>query len=371
MNFRNITTQAARILVGFLFIISGLIKLNDPLGFSYKLEEYFSANVLNMEFLIPYALIFACFVVIFEVVLGVMLLIGFKTKFTVWSLLAMIVFFTFLTFYSWYFDKVKDCGCFGDALKLTPFESFIKDLVLTVFILILFFNQKFIKPLYGKTALNLTVFASYSLCLFMAFYVLQHLPLKDFRAYKVGNNIQKGMEIPEGAPKSEYEMVFIYKVNGVETEIPYADVMANKVPEGAEFIDRKDKVIKEGYIPPIHDFSIEKDGSNYVENILEEQKVILLISYDLNKSKEKGMKKLEELNKKAAAKNYLVIGLTASDLSISEAFKKEFGLTFDYYFCDPTTLKTIVRANPGIVVLEKGTIVQKVHFNDIDKVVLK
>ena len=211
MNIRNIITQIARVLVGVLFIISGVIKLNDPIGFSYKLEEYFNANVLDIEFLIPFALVIACFVVIFEVVLGVMLLIGFKTKFTIWSLLAMIVFFTFLTFYSAYYNKVTDCGCFGDALKLLPWESFKKDAVLLFLILILFFNQKYINPLLDKTPINLTVFAAYSLCLFMAFYVLQHLPLVDFRAYKVGTNIQKGMEIPEGAEKSEYEMIFIYK----------------------------------------------------------------------------------------------------------------------------------------------------------------
>lgn len=371
MNFRNIITQIARIFVGVLFIISGVIKLNDPLGFSYKLEEYFSANVLDMEFLVPYALMIACFVVIFEVVLGVMLLIGFKPKFTAWSLLIMIVFFTFLTFYSAYFDKVKDCGCFGDALKLTPWESFTKDLVLLLLILVLFFNQKFIKPLLGKTAINLTVFATYSLCLFMAYYVLQHLPIKDFRAYKVGTNIRQGMETPEGAQKSEYEMVFIYKVNGVDTEIPYADVMANKIPEGAEFVDRHDKLIKQGYVPPIHDFTIEKDGSDYIDSVLDEPKAILLITYDLNKSKEKGMEKLEALNKKASEKGYLVIGMTASDAETIAVNKKKFGLTFDYYFCDPTTLKTIERANPSVVVLEKGTIVQKVHFNDIDDVVLK
>ena len=174
---KNSITQIARILVGVLFIISGLIKLNDPMGFSFKLEEYFNANVLNVEFLIPAALLIACLVVIFEVVLGVMLLIGFKTKFTVWSLLAMILFFTFLTFYSAYFNKVTDCGCFGDALKLTPWESFTKDIILLGLILILFFNQKYILPLFDKTAINLTVFATYTLCFFMAYYVLQHLPL--------------------------------------------------------------------------------------------------------------------------------------------------------------------------------------------------
>ena len=368
---RNIITQISRIIVGVLFIISGLIKLNDPIGFSYKLEEYFNANVLNVEFLIPYALIIACFVVIFEVVLGVMLLIGFKPKFTMWSLLAMIVFFTFLTFYSAYFNKVTDCGCFGDALKLTPWESFTKDIILLFFILILFFNQKYINALFSKTILNLVVFATYSLCLLMAYYVLQHLPIKDFRAYKVGTNIQKGMEIPEGAPKSEYEMVFIYKVNGVDTEISYDDVMANKIPEGAEFVDRQDKLIKQGYIPPIHDFSMEKDDSDFTEEILNEPKVVLLISYDLKKSKDKGMEKLEAFNKKASDKGYMVIGMTSSGEDVIAEYKKKFGLTFDYYFCDATTLKTIERANPSIVVLEKGTIVDKKHFNDIDKVVLK
>lgn len=128
----------SRIFVGVLFIISGLIKLNDPVGFSFKLEEYFSQGVLDLPFLMPLALAISIFVVILEVVLGVFLLLGFKPKFTVWSLLLMIVFFTFLTFYSAYFNKVTDCGCFGDAIKLTPWESFTKDVILLVFILILF-----------------------------------------------------------------------------------------------------------------------------------------------------------------------------------------------------------------------------------------
>ena len=140
----------SRIFVGLLFIISGLIKLNDPLGFSYKLQEYFGSDVLNIPFLEPYALGISVMVVVFEVVLGVFLLIGYKPKFTVYSLLAMIVFFTFLTFYSAYFDKVKDCGCFGDALKLTPWESFTKDLVLLVLIVILVAGLKYIKPVFSS-----------------------------------------------------------------------------------------------------------------------------------------------------------------------------------------------------------------------------
>ena len=128
----------SRIFVGALFIFSGLIKLNDPIGFSFKLEEYFGVTVLDLPLFEPYALVIAIFVVVFEVLLGVFLLIGYKPKFTVWSLLGMIIFFTFLTFYSAYYNKVTDCGCFGDAIKLTPWESFTKDIILLVFIIILF-----------------------------------------------------------------------------------------------------------------------------------------------------------------------------------------------------------------------------------------
>src|SRR5210317_1542551 len=137
-----------RLVVGIAFILSGLIKLNDPLGFSYKLEEYFSAEVLNLPFLIPYALAFALFVVVYEIVLGVFLLIGFKPKLTIWSLIAMILFFSFLTFYSAFFDKVKDCGCFGDAIKLSPWGSFIKDLIFLALLLPIYFGLKYVKPLF-------------------------------------------------------------------------------------------------------------------------------------------------------------------------------------------------------------------------------
>ena len=142
----------SRIFVGILFIISGLIKLNDPVGFSFKLEEYFSPGVLDLPSLAPYALAISLFVVIVEVLLGVFLLIGFKVRFTVWSLLLMIVFFTFLTFYSAYFNKVTDCGCFGDAVKLTPWESFSKDVVLLILIVVLFLGSKHIKPIFGNLA---------------------------------------------------------------------------------------------------------------------------------------------------------------------------------------------------------------------------
>jgi uncharacterized membrane protein YphA (DoxX/SURF4 family) len=360
---KNSITQFSRIFVGLLFIISGLIKLNDPIGFSYKLAEYFSEPVFNMPFFVPFALTLALFLVIVEVVLGIMLLIGYKSKFTIWSLLLMIVFFTFLTFYSAYFDVVKDCGCFGDALKLTPWQSFTKDVVLLFFILILFLNQKLVQPLFQKNIQNIITYASVILCLFMGVWVLNHLPLIDFRPFKVGNNIEAGMAIPEDAPKSVVEMVFIYNVNGVNQEFTEADLM--NIPEGATFVDRKDKVITEGYVPPIHDFTMMKDDIDHKADLLQEPKLIMAVSYDLTIADEAGMAKLKALSNEAKAKGYKMIGMTNSTRDQIAKIKAKFNLDFEYYTCDAIALKTIERANPSIVVLEKGTIKQKVHHNDI------
>jgi uncharacterized membrane protein YphA (DoxX/SURF4 family) len=361
---RNILTQISRVLVGLLFIISGLIKLNDPVGFSYKLAEYFSESVLNMPFLVPLALPLAVFIVIFEAVLGFMLLVGYKPKFTVWSLLVMIVFFTFLTFYSAYFNKVTDCGCFGDALKLTPWESFTKDVVLLFFIIILFVNQRLIRPLMPKKATNIAVYLSMALCAFMGYYVLNHLPIIDFRAYKVGTNIPKAMEIPEGAPKAVVEMKFIYNVNGVNKEYSVEEV--GNVPADAKFVDRIDKVISEGYVPPVHDFTMEKDGEDHTATLMAEPKLMAFIMYQLDKTDADGLEKLDALARKAQAKGYKVIAMTSSGDDLIVPTKQKYRLGFDFYFTDATTLKTIERANPSVVIFNNGTIVEKVHHNDID-----
>ena len=250
----KIAVVISRIFVGVLFIISGLIKLNDPLGFSYKLQEYFSPDVLNIPFLEPYALMISVLVVVFEVVLGVFLLIGYKSKFTIWSLLLMIVFFSFLTFYSAYFDKVKDCGCFGDALKLTPWGSFTKDIVLLFFILILFFGMKHIKPIFNKLNTTILALLSFILSFWFGYHVLMHLPVIDFRAYKIGANIIDGMKVPDDAPKPVVEYYWKFNINGEEkmitTDGTYPSV------EG-DFISVDTKVIEEGYQPPVVDFSIE------------------------------------------------------------------------------------------------------------------
>jgi uncharacterized membrane protein YphA (DoxX/SURF4 family) len=341
-----------------------LIKLNDPLGFSYKLDEYFSDSVFNMPVFVPFTLAIALFLVILEVVLGVMLLIGYKTKWTIWSLLLLVVLFSFLTFYSAYFDVVKDCGCFGDALHLNPWQSFSKDLILLFFILILFYNQKYIKPIFTNKIQTVLVLLSIVLSSFMGYWVLNHLPLKDFRPYKEGANIRKSMEIPDNAPKSVVEMIFIYKVNGVDKEFTEKDLM--NLPEGAEFVDRKDKVIVQGYLPPIHDFKLELDGEDKTDMVLSKEKALLIVAYDLEKANVAGLQKINELYLKANAKGYYVALLTGSSTDVIADSKKKYNFAFDCLFCDATALKTIERANPSFVILNYGTVIQKKHHNDVN-----
>ncbi|BAO74649.1 BT_3928 family protein [Winogradskyella sp. PG-2] len=364
----------SRVLVGVLFIFSGFIKLNDPLGFSYKLQEYFGEDVLNLEFLIPYALGISVIVVVFEVVLGVFLLIGYKPKFTIWSLLVMIVFFTFLTFYSAYFDKVKDCGCFGDAFKdligrtMTPWESFKKDIVLLVLIVILFFGLKHIKPIFTKLPTTVIALLSFVVSLWFGYHVLMHLPSVDFRAFKIGANIQKGMEIPEDAQKPVLEYTWTFNVNGEEQDF----VTNGSYPsvEG-DYVGVETKVIDEGYVPPIQDFSIESDDEDLTSYFLEEDNLVLIAMYNIAKGETDGKAKLKAFTDEAIKKGYKVIGLTSSGIEDIQQLKSDYDLSFDFYLCDEKVIKTIVRSNPGIVILSKGTVLNKAHWNDIEDIELK
>ena len=353
----------SRFFVGVLFIISGLIKLNDPLGFSYKLQEYFSAEVLNLPFLEHYALMIAVLLVVFETVLGVFLLIGYKPKFTAWSLLLMIVFFTFLIFYSAYFDKVRDCGCFGDALKLTPWESFSKDVVLLFLILIVFFGVKYVKPLFSNLTVTILALLSFLFSFWLAYHVLMHLPVVDFRPYHVGANILEGMRIPEDAKKPVVEYDWKFNVDGKEKVITtngaYPSVKG-------DFVSVDSKVIEEGYQPPIYDFSIETDDDDLTQQFLSKENLIIIISYNLDNIETSGAEKLKVFSDKALKRGYTVIGLTASGDEAKQKIKDKYHLDFNWYLCDEKALKTVVRSNPGILKLNKGIIVQKVHWNDID-----
>jgi len=304
-----------------MFIFSGFVKLVDPIGSQYKFEEYFSEGVLNLEFLIPYALPFSILLIIVEIMLGVSLLLGYKSKITTWSLLGITTIFLFLTWYSAYYNKVTDCGCFGDAIKLTPWETFWKNVLLIGLILLLLIGVKNIKALFSKrinTSLIILSFVSFS---YITIHVLNHLPIIDFRAYAVGKNITEGMEFPE-----------------------------------------------DGSIPPVHDFMLEDTQNDLAPEILAMDKVLLVIVYNASKSDDKGFIDIKYIADKAISKGYNVFGVSASFEDDLILIQNNYDLPFDFLFCDETTLKTMIRANPGVMTLSKGTVTGKWNWNDIDDI---
>ncbi len=364
----KILVQIARVFVAITFIFSGFVKLVDPLGSQYKFEEYFGADVLNLEFLIPYALPFSIILIIAEILLGVMLLIGFKPKLTVWSLCILTLVFLFLTWYSAYYNKVTDCGCFGDAITLTPWETFYKNILLIILIVLLVLKVDLIKPIFSAKLTKVITFASLFIFLFITYYVLSHLPILDFRAYAIGKNIPEGMIMPEGAKKDVYKDIWVYNINGEDQEFSTEEKPWEI--EGATFVDRKTTLIEKGYEPPIHDFTMEKDGEDLTEQLMQKEKLMLVVMYNLAKSDVKGLKKVKEITTEAMQQGYDVYGFTASTKEDFDQIKKEYDYDFDQLFCDETAIKTVIRANPGIVTLSKGTITGKWNANDADKVKL-
>lgn len=359
-------TLISRFVVGILFIISGLIKANDALGFSYKLEEYFSAGVLNMEFLIPYAFLLAAGICIAEIVLGIMVLVGARPKFTSWSLLGMIVFFTFLTFYSAYFNKVTDCGCFGDAVKLTPWESFGKDVILLFFIGVVFLRRNVIKPILSLKMENILLGAVTFLCFAFVHHTYTHLPMKDFRPYALGKNISEGMKTCDelGLPCPEKIDYFLVKNKETGEE---KEVLSTEWDwQTDDFVSNTGKSLEiEGYEAPVHDFSISIDGVDYTESILNTDYAFLVVAYNLDKTNKDAWSKVNELAVGAEKSTLPFITMSASSDQKIEEFRHEVQAAYPFYFTDETTLKTIVRSNPGVLLLNKGTIIGKWHHNDL------
>jgi len=367
-NVKNILLQIIRILVGVTFVFSGFVKMVDPLGSSYKFEEYFGADVLHLEFLIPYALVFSILLILFETLLGFFLLLGYKTKFTVWSLLGMISFFTFLTWYAAYFNKVTDCGCFGDAIILTPWVTFWKDVVLLVLILLLVRFQSYIKGIFPKRVLNWLALIALVSSLLLSFYVVEYLPIIDFRPFAIGKNIPDGMVMPPNAKKAIYKDTWTYSVNGVTKQYTTKEAPWNL--KGAIFVSRKTVKIQDGYVPPIHDFTMEKDGKDVTNELMKKDKLMLIVSYNLSKANRNGFANSKKITDKAIKKGYTVYGFSSSTVKEFDIIKKKYHLNFDLLFCDETTLKTIVRANPAIVILHDGTITGKYSWRSIKNIKL-
>ena len=356
-------TLVSRVLVGLLFIISGLIKANDPLGFSYKLDEYF--EVFGMEFFKPASLAFAMGICVVEIGLGVAVLMGVYVNFTAWLLLLMIIFFTILTGYSAVTGKVTDCGCFGDAIKLTPTESFIKDLILLVFIGIVFIRRKYIEPLFSRVAGKTMTITAYVLALLFTIYTYLYLPVKDFRPYAIGKNIPEQMKIPEDAPQPVYETKLVYKNKATNEvrEMTMDEYTASSIweDENWEWQDTHNKLIKEGYTPKIANFVVVDDaGTEIHEDLINNPNYnFIVVAYDLSKTCYDVQPEINELALKAQQNGYDFVGLTTTSVQETEAFRHDVQAMYPYYFGDAIFLKTIIRSNPGLLLLKEGTVIMK------------
>lgn len=349
--------QFSRFFVGGLLIFSGLIKLNDPIGTQIKMEEYFEVFVEDFgsffHYFIPWSLEIGMIMIVLEIVLGVAILVFWRMNLTAWLLLLMMVFFTFLTFYSAYFNKVTDCGCFGDAIKFTPWQSFSKDVVLMVFVLHLFWYRRSYKPVLRTREGNSLIMATVGLSIILGIYAVQHLPFIDFRAYRVGNNIPQQMLSPE-APIIEYTFE---KNNEKISSTNYLSA-----DEGYKYISSR--VLNEDKIKPkITDYSVSSPEGEDVTQYTFQGSKLLIVIFNVKKTSPKNIGAIRELTKQLEGKVDCFV-LTSSGSEEMENFRHENQLAVPYYYADATVLKTIIRSNPGIALWKDGTVLGNWHHND-------
>jgi len=362
-----------RILVGLLFIFSGLIKINDPLGFSYKLEEYF--EVFHLGFLGSFALSMAIILCSLEIILGFALLIGVRAKSVAWGLLLLIIFFAFLTFYSAYFKVVQTCGCFGDAIPLTPWQSFSKDLVLLLLILVIFANRKTINPLFSKKMGDSLLIASVVVAVGIGLYTYNFMPVIDFLPYKVGANILDEMKTPPGAKPDEYEVTYNLKnkKTGETKEMTDKDYLKSNIWKDNNWSvvgTPESKMVKKGYEPPIRDLTIQDAQDNdYTKELLSSPfNNLIVVAYDLDHTDVQAIGRINALAATLIQNfNTRTILLTSNSSKDAEAFAKKNHLVTEIFYADGVPLKTMVRANPGVFLMKNGTIINKWHYHSMPK----
>ena len=363
----RILSYIARLLLAITFVFSGFVKVVDPLGTQYKMQDYLVA--MGLPDILPEWVLLGCSVALatVEFVLGVLQLFAISRRLVTKLVLAFMVVMTLLTVWIYLFDPVEDCGCFGDAIVLTNGETLLKNIVLLVCAALLAWKPLTMKRFVSLKWQWIIYYTAVVAALCVAGYSLYYLPMIDFRPYKVGNNIRELMEIPEGAEQPQYETTFILEKNGKRKEF----TLENYPDSTWTFIDSKTKLVKKGYVPPIHDFEIQdlKTGEDLTEQILnDENYTLLLISPYLEQADDSKFGEIDQIYEWATEKGVPFYCLTASrDKGISHWIDIT-GAEYSFCHTDGTTLKTIVRSNPGLVLLKDGTVMGKWSYNEFSKV---
>ena len=364
----------ARILTGLLFIFSGLVKAIDPRGLAYKMQEFFEAWAHDgylpglMNSLDEYALGFSVMMITLEVIVGVALLLGWPKKLTTWSLLALILFFTFLTSYVLFSGKIRACGCFGDCIPLTPIQTFTKDIVLLIFAVLLIIQRKFILPVAKPLISFMYLLLATVLTLLLQFYVLKHLPLTDCLPYKKGNNILKLRELPADAVQDKFDYVFVYKKNGEEK-----DFKVSSLPDSTwAFVERKQQLVEKGKnnVPLINDFSLTtEEGDDATVSILNEPGTYYLFFIkELPANRADWIIDLKRISNAAIEQKRKLYIVTAQRDAVTAYMKDNKILAEGILTADATAIKTAARTNPAIFIMKGPVVQEKFSWADLDNV---
>jgi len=355
----RLMTQSARGLAGLIFVFSGFVKGIDPMGTAFKFGDYFTA--FGIGFLDNLALPFAIILCLVEFITGMMLLSGSMIKLSSWMAALFMAFFTPLTLILAIFNPVSDCGCFGDAIHLTNWQTFMKNVVITLLVVFVFIRRDDRRgTLSVKAALNFILVFIFLFLLFIR-YNLSYLPVIDFRPYKVGTNLTEAMTVPPDARPDKYDIRFIYEKDGIQKEFTLNDYPADDTTW--KFIDQKSVLISKGYVPPIHGFTLmTAQGVDMTDHVTGQNgDVLLMVARRLEKSDRKGLAMGYDLGiemRKRDMKFYIVTATTPQEAG---------GLVtgFDALFADEITLKTVIRSNPGFVLLHNGTITAKWSYHNL------
>ena len=365
----RLVKNLCRIIVGIVFIYSGFVKGIDPLGSDYKFTDYF--NAFGMGWMNATTLFFSFALSLAEFLIGTALLFNLWVSRMAWGSLLFMAFFTPLTLVLALTNPVSDCGCFGDAMILTNWQTFWKNIILLLLAIMIFVYRKEYKsslPLMGQFSF-LTLAGAGMLCL--SIYCYRHLPVLDFRPYAVGKNIMEGMRLPEGAKPDQYEVTLKYKNKQTgeirsftEENYPWQDTL------NWEYESSSERLVKKGYITPIHDLVIEHPTlGNITEEILEDDNhTILAVAYNLNQSDTQYQPAINRLAEYAREKGIRFYGLTSSTERDIEAYKKRNHVPYEFCTADEIQLKTMIRSNPGVIILREGTILDKWAGKDVPDV---
>ena len=358
--------NASRIVVGLLFIFSGLVKANDPHGLSYKMQEFF--ELWGMSQFDSLTLMFSLLMNAFEIIAGFALLLGWRIKLFSWLLLLLILFFTFLTGYTYVTGKPTNCGCFGDCIPITSKTSFLKDVVLTVLIGFIFWQRNKIRPLFSKKLSAILMIFVSVISFGIQWYALTYLPLVDCLPYKKGNNITEKMKIPPGALPDSFAIRFVYEKGGKQFEFAPADLPADL--DSYNYVSRTDKLIRKGNAePPIRGFSLtgitDQDSTAIV---LSQSYAVILFCEDFTTPFSAWKDEFTKVYAAAKTKNIPVYAVTSRR---EEAISNFAGTPFagiPVFVCDYTAIRTAARTNPCVYLLKEGTVADKQSYKRMDRI---